>query len=1721
MADKTETLLFLVDVQVRGAQALRALDAELDAAAAAHERRLLALSRATGVGNGGVIGGAPRNGGNGGTTIIPSGGNGGRDTAIWGVRGPRNPGSKENPMVFAEESGQAAGLGSLAAAIADARKGDQPTVKAAPVASSPSDEGAVRAQAAKTLADILAARRVQQMVGGNGNGAYPVIVNGNGNGAGLGTLSAAAAAHRLSLPISRVYQMAAAGQIAGASKSGGQWNIPEQAVVDMLAAGGGGGGVPPIRPRVAAGGGGSADNRSLLARLGWGGTLGLAAGGSALSFAGLGAEHILFTALGIAGSAAGAAGGAGLLGLGSLGKLGVGGGSDMLVGRTAQQNVKTLNTDINNLQRAVAIYGQNSKQAAQAQAQLNYDLSQMGPAAQSALNVANQLQNLTNNVWPQVTAGAQKQADAIFSQVLTLATQYAPMVAQAAQQNLGIINQDIKPLFDWLQGPQGVQIFRDLEYLFARDLPTAVHAFDQAMEFVLRVMDLAAQHTGGFMSHVDHLFTRLNSLSNSQIDAEITKLVDTFRLWDHFLGLVGKDLYLLFHQDVGTGNSIIGALSKMLEKLQAYEKSARGQAQIQNIFMVHKTEILDLLHIFGQLAAAFGHVYMAVAPAAVTVMNDVVLPVLDAVAKALAAIAHSSPLAADALGALLIGAKFGGWAAVLKSLQGGFGWLRGSAPAAAGGASAVENAVASGGGAAVARGLPGLVEGGALGLGGALESVGLGGAGMAVVSGGAALSSALPILIPAVVAGVAAYFGLHALFGQAPVATATSGGLTLPSTASSYRGGRGGRTVSLPGSLANDTLNVQEVGNFANYSAERLKALIGEMKQADGVRLNGVSVPKDQLIALAEAALKTKDAFNQSFNEAWTAVNTFYRNTARTLPALYDDFNSNMKLIASTVGLNTSIGHKLVATNVAKMVDALRAGMNSGDISVKDGMRALNQILDAGLKAGGITWKTEWTTMIDTVVSLYAHHKLTTAAYLADLRSMESTAFGHIKSDTENAYQQTFSNLKHQYDQGLITHGQFLDKMHQAQLDANQTQSTDMAAWVANLDAAMKASGALTAKGMQVITDEVNQALGLFGAAKLPIPQAIAWINYQQTGGAGATSMRGVGHGATAATGALIQFGMAGAHGHDTIPVNFGGQRIMVGSGEVGAVFNGSQQAALDAILSPLGGLPGFLQTFSTPHYMAGGGLIQTPKVGGAGGLATLVGAALAKAAGAANSWLGLKAGFAGSGGAPGGPVSGNVTGWLQQAMAATGVSGPLWLALLQRQVMRESGGNPHAINLWDSNARAGHPSKGLLQTIDSTFAAYALPGHGNIWNPVDNAIAAIRYMIATYGGGNPNVAAQVMWGRGGGGYARGGIIGRMMASLGGHGGFGGGGSAGGWPDWYPVGISNAAITGASGALSNQFQGDQTSFGNLSSLTGILQGLNPGTSLASLGLTGAGLRAAGLTRRQARGLIGGGPASFDVLAQIDQHEIGSYRTQDQKLRQLYRDALHNHNTKLANAILGQLQGVDAALAQATSDKQGALNSKIQAKAQKFADRTSAIGDTLATLGSIENLAPGTSLAGLGLSPAILKTLGLSSAQGLVGTGLSYFQNLAQNQGGHITAAQLAQAKAGVDAQNQLLSQQEAPIESELAYYQSMLPSLKGSNRTSAVAAMQQLTQQLLGLQGTIQQNTDGLTSLTTATNANTNATAQMTGTVAYTFQGQSGYTASLSSDSTLALGVGN
>ncbi|GAA5071725.1 transglycosylase SLT domain-containing protein [Nocardia iowensis] len=95
-----------------------------------------------------------------------------------------------------------------------------------------------------------------------------------------------------------------------------------------------------------------------------------------------------------------------------------------------------------------------------------------------------------------------------------------------------------------------------------------------------------------------------------------------------------------------------------------------------------------------------------------------------------------------------------------------------------------------------------------------------------------------------------------------------------------------------------------------------------------------------------------------------------------------------------------------------------------------------------------------------------------------------------------------------------------------------------------------------------------------------------------------------------------------------------------------------------------------------------------------------------------------------------------NLDGWIRQALdilQANNIPGSY--DGIFRNIMRESTGNPQAINLWDSNAAAGIPSKGLLQVIDPTFRAYHVEGTSwDIYDPVANIAAACNYAAHNYG---------------------------------------------------------------------------------------------------------------------------------------------------------------------------------------------------------------------------------------------------------------------------------------------------------------------------------------------------------------------------------------------------
>lgn len=123
---------------------------------------------------------------------------------------------------------------------------------------------------------------------------------------------------------------------------------------------------------------------------------------------------------------------------------------------------------------------------------------------------------------------------------------------------------------------------------------------------------------------------------------------------------------------------------------------------------------------------------------------------------------------------------------------------------------------------------------------------------------------------------------------------------------------------------------------------------------------------------------------------------------------------------------------------------------------------------------------------------------------------------------------------------------------------------------------------------------------------------------------------------------------------------------------------------------------------------------------------------------GAMTSWLKKKFDEMGALSLANYDASKGVAQWRTTVIRALKMEGQYSAANVKRtlyQMQTESGGNPRAINNWDSNAKKGTPSKGLMQVIDPTFRAYARKGYNkNIYDPLSNILASIRYAVSRYG---------------------------------------------------------------------------------------------------------------------------------------------------------------------------------------------------------------------------------------------------------------------------------------------------------------------------------------------------------------------------------------------------
>ncbi|HEX5595923.1 MAG TPA: peptidoglycan DD-metalloendopeptidase family protein [Micromonosporaceae bacterium] len=248
------------------------------------------------------------------------------------------------------------------------------------------------------------------------------------------------------------------------------------------------------------------------------------------------------------------------------------------------------------------------------------------------------------------------------------------------------------------------------------------------------------------------------------------------------------------------------------------------------------------------------------------------------------------------------------------------------------------------------------------------------------------------------------------------------------------------------------------------------------------------------------------------------------------------------------------------------------------------------------------------------------------------------------------------------------------------------------------------------------------------------------------------------------------RFGVAGrmwSSGRHTgldFPAPTGTKIVAVDNGTVESARSGGPYGK-HITVSHGGGLSSLYAHMSAMVARAGEGIKQGARLGSVGATGNVTGPHLhleARVNGRAVDPMPYLTGPTGDGGS-------GVQRWrgvVQQALGQVHQSLSLVNTTLRR-MNQESGGNPRAVNLWDSNARAGHPSVGLMQVIRGTFDAYAgkyrKTGpfmYGVSVDPMANIYASMRYALARYG------SLSRAYNRPGG-YARGGVVGGVRINTG------------------------------------------------------------------------------------------------------------------------------------------------------------------------------------------------------------------------------------------------------------------------------------------------------------------------------------------------------------------
>lgn len=474
-----------------------------------------------------------------------------------------------------------------------------------------------------------------------------------------------------------------------------------------LLAGGGGGGGPGFGSRLLSGMGGG---------LPLGAPLAIGAAGAPLVAGAAGA------ATAVAGSAGAGILGAGALGVGGLGALGVGLGSMLPVLAAAKTGITNVKTAMDALEKAQANYGAGSKQAQQAQQNLNGVIKDAGPLA---AGIATQLSHISDQ-WQSLSAPAQKALEQIIVPALRMVQSLLPTIAGIAKTSFEAIGRALDPVFKGLSSPAFKQVLRDLGDAFAKLAGPLIGAFSN----IMRAFFSVAVEAAPYVIQIAQAFERwtasfARSLApGAQLAGLIAYLVSQLHSWWNLATSIGDLMVTIFKSGAIQGQGLVDKLTAILDKWNKWLNTPAGQAAMTKFFADSGRLLGAVLSTLAPIVKLISSMAVGLIPTMTTLLAPIA-SILASISQWINGLSKSLPPVLNALPGLAVAVGvLAGW----KVLQGLVSATAGSilSMAKGGGAGAAAGAGAGGAAARTAAGASSVeAAAGGAAAGGAGASVGL------------------------------------------------------------------------------------------------------------------------------------------------------------------------------------------------------------------------------------------------------------------------------------------------------------------------------------------------------------------------------------------------------------------------------------------------------------------------------------------------------------------------------------------------------------------------------------------------------------------------------------------------------------------------------------------------------------------------------------------------------------------------------------------------------------------------------------------------------------------------------------------------------------------------------------------------------------------------------------------------------------------------------------